>query len=122
MHAKLSSAGPAASLREAVALLRLAPPSGLREIDWYLNDTQVVAPTITPDDATRLEAVASWLDKNPGVVSYALSADGPATIWGLTTTTEVPDAVRDFATVAGAGGTVKVSGSLAGKPPYVTLP
>ena len=121
-HARLTSTSPAASLSEATALLAVTPPTGLHEIDWYLNDTQVVAPTLTADEATRLEAVASWFDKNPGVVSYTLSVDATTWTWTLTTATEVPDAVRDFATVAGAGKGVKVSASLAGKAPYVTVP
>lgn len=121
-HARLTSTSPAASLREATALLAVAPPRGLHEIDWYLNDSQVVAPTITADDATRLAIVASWFDKNPAVTSYSLKDDSGVRTWALTTTSEVPDVVRDFASVAGSSTTVKVTGSLAGKVPYITLP
>jgi hypothetical protein len=123
MHARLSSTSPAASLREGAALLRIAPPSGLREIDWYLNDRQIIAPTITSDEAAHLEAVASWLEKNPGVTAYYLKVDAGVQNWMLITETEMPDAVRAFAAIpAGAGATVKVSASLAGKQPYITLP
>jgi hypothetical protein len=123
MHARLSSTSPAASLREGTALLRIAPPSGLREIDWYLNDEQIIAPTITSDEAAHLEAVASWLEKNPGVTAYTLKVDGAVQNWTLTTAAETPDAVRAFAAIpAGAGQTVKVSAGLAGKQPYITLP
>jgi hypothetical protein len=121
-HVRLASTTPAASLREATALLVVAPPTGVHEIDWYLNDTQVVAPTITADDATRLGTVASWFDKNPAVTSYSLKDDSGVRTWALTTSSEVPDVVRDFASVVGAGSGVKVTGSLAGKAPYVTVP
>jgi len=121
-HARLTSASPAASLREATALLVVAPPTGVHEIDWYLNDTQVVAPTITADDATRLGTVASWFDKNPAVTSYSLKDDSGVRTWALTTSSEVRDVVRDFASVVGAGSGVKVTAGLAGKPPYITIP
>jgi hypothetical protein len=123
MHARLSSTSPATSLREAIVLIRIAPPSGLRELDWYLNDSQIIAPTITSDEAAHLEAVASWLEKNPGVTAYTLKVDAGVQSWALTTETEVPDAVRAFAAIpAGAGMVVKVSANLAGKQPYITMP
>lgn len=123
MHAKLTGTSPAASLREATALFQLPVPSGLREIDWYLNDSQIVAPTIASDEAAHLEAIASWFEKNPGVVSYTLTMTEGVQTWELTTATETPDAVREFVAVpAGSGVTVKVSGSLAGKAPYLTVP
>jgi len=123
LHASVSSTTPAASLREAIAVLRLAPPTGIREIDWYLNDTQIISPNITSDEATHLEAIASWFEKNPGVSSYALAVYVGVQTWTLITTTETPDAVRDFAAIpAGSGVTVKVSASLAGKAPYISIP
>jgi hypothetical protein len=123
LHASVSSTTPAVSLREGVALLRLAPPTGIREIDWYLNDTQIISPNITSDEATHLEAIASWFEKNPGVSSYALTVDVGVQTWTLITTTETPDAVRDFAAIpTGPGVTVKVSASLAGKAPYISIP
>jgi hypothetical protein len=123
LHASVSSTTPAVSLREGVALLRLAPPTGIREIDWYLNDTQIISPNITSDEATHLEAIASWFEKNPGVSSYALTVDVGVQTWTLITTTETPDAVRDFAAIpTGSGVTVKVSASLAGKVPYISIP
>jgi hypothetical protein len=122
LHARVTSTSPAASLREGTALLRHAPPAGIREIDWYLNETQIIAPNVTSDEAAHLEAIASWFEKNPPVSSYSLKVDAGTRTWALTTTEEVPDVVRDFATVAGLGTTVKVSGSLAGKAPYVTIP
>jgi len=123
LHARVSSTSPAVSLREGVALLRLAPPTGIREIDWYLNDKQIISPNITSDEATHLEAVASWFEKNPGVSSYALTVGLGVQTWTLITTTETPDAVRDFAAIpTGSGVTVKVSASLAGKAPYISIP
>ena len=123
LHASVSSTTPAASLREAIAVLRLAPPTGIREIDWYLNDTQIISPNISSDEATHLEAIASWFEKNPGVSSYALTVDLGVQTWTLITTTETPAAVRDFAAIpAGSGVTVKVSASLAGKAPYISVP
>ena len=123
MHARLSSTSPADSLREGTALLRLMPPSGLREIDWYLNDTEIIAPTIASDEAAHLAGIASWFEKNPGVVSYTLKVSSDVQTWTLTTETETPDAVRGFVAIpAGSGVTVKVSASLAGKAPYVTIP
>ena len=123
LHARVSSTSPAVSLREGITLLRLAPPTGIREIDWYLNDTQIVAPNITADEATHLEAIASWLEKNPGVSSYTLKAYEGVQTWTLTTATEVPDAVREFAAIpAGSGVTVKVSANLPGKASYITVP
>jgi len=123
LHASVSSTTPAVSLREAIAVLRLAPPTGIREIDWYLNDTQIISPNITSDEATHLEAVASWFEKNPGVSSYALTVGLGVQTWTLITTTETPDAVRDFAAIpTGSGVTVKVSASLAGKAPYISIP
>jgi len=123
LHASVSSTTPAASLREAIAVLRLAPPTGIREIDWYLNDTQIISPNISSDEATHLEAIASWFEKNPGVSSYALTVDVGVQTWTLITTTETPDAVRDFAAIpTGSGVTVKVSASLAGKAPYISIP
>ena len=123
LHASVSSTTPAVSLREGVALLRLAPPTGIREIDWYLNDTQIISPNITSDEATHLEAIASWFEKNPGVSSYALTVDVGVQTWTLITTTETPDAVRGFAAIpTGSGVTVKVSASLAGKVPYISIP
>jgi len=123
LHARVTSTSPAVSLREGVALLRLAPPTGIREIDWYLNDKQIISPNITSDEATHLEAIASWFEKNPGVSSYALTVDLGVQTWTLITTTETPAAVRDFAAIpAGSGVTVKVSASLAGKAPYISVP
>jgi len=123
LHAIVSSTTPAVSLREGVALLRLAPPTGIREMDWYLNDKQIISPNITSDEATHLEAIASWFEKNPGVSSYALTVDVGVQTWTLITTTETPDAVRDFAAIpTGSGVTVKVSASLAGKAPYISIP
>jgi len=123
LHATVSSTTPAVSLREGVALLRLATPTGIREIDWYLNDKQIISPNITSDEATHLEAVASWFEKNPGVPSYALTVDVGVQTWTLITTTETPDAVRGFAAMpTGSGVTVKVSASLAGKAPYISIP
>lgn len=122
VRARLTGTTPAASLREATALLELTPPAGIREIDWYLNDTQVVSPTITSDQATRLTAIASWFDKNPAVASYTLTMDSGSQTWTLTTTSEVPIVVRDFATVAGSGTTVTVTATVAGKTPYLTIP
>jgi len=123
LHASVSSTTPAASLREAIAVLRLAPPTGIREIDWYLNDTQIISPNISSDEATHLEAIASWFEKNPGVSSYALTVDVGVQTWTLITTTETPDAVRGFAAIpTGSGVTVKVSASLAGKAPYISIP
>lgn len=122
VHARLTSTTPAASLREATTLLQLPPPSGLREIDWYLNDTQVSAPTISADDANRLGTIAAWFDKSPTVSSYSLKDDEGVRTWALVTTSEVPEVVRDFATVAGSGATVKVTAAVAGKAPYLTLP
>jgi hypothetical protein len=123
VHARLTATSPAASLREGTGLLQLTPPTGISKIDWYLNEPQIVAPTIASDEATHLEAVASWFEKNPGVTSYTLTVDEGVQTWTLTTTTETPDAVRAFAAIpAGSGVTVKVSASLAGKAPYITLP
>jgi hypothetical protein len=123
LHATVSSTSPAVSLREGVALLRLAPPTGIREIDWYINDTQIISPNITSDEATHLEAIASWFEKNPGVSSYALTVDVGVQTWTLITTTETPDAVRDFAAIPTRSGvTVKVSASLASKAPYISIP
>jgi len=123
LHARVSSTSPAVSLREGIALLSIAPPTGIREIDWYLNDNQITAPNIAVDEATHLEAVASWFERNPAVTSYTLKVGAGVQAWTLTTATETPDAVRDFAAIpAGSGVTVKVSASLAGKAPYITLP
>ena len=123
LHASVSSTTPAVSLREAIAVLRLAPPTGIREIDWYLNDKQIISPNITSDEATHLEAITSWFEKNPGVSSYALTVDVGVQTWTLITTTETPDAVRGFAAMpTGSGVTVKVSASLAGKAPYISIP
>jgi hypothetical protein len=123
VHARLTSSSPSASLTEGVALLQLAPPAGIREVDWYLNDSQIVAPTVAADEAVHLSAIASWFEKNPGVVSYTVKMTEGVQTWTLTTATEIPDAVRALAAVpAGSGVTVKVSGSLAGKPPYLTVP
>jgi len=122
LHARVTSTSPAASLREGIALLRIAPPTGIREIDWYLNDTQIVAPDITSDEMTHLAAIASWFEKNPSVSSYTVKVDSGVQTWTLITATEIPNAIRDFAAIpAGAGVTVKVSASLAGKAPYITL-
>ena len=120
VHARLTSTPPAASLREATALLQLTPPTGIREVDWYLNDTQIVSPTITADDTTRFGAIASWFEKNPGVVSYSLTSESGVQTWSLVTTSEVPDVVRTFAVVVGTSA--KVTAGLAGKAPYITLP
>ncbi len=123
LHASVASSSPAASLREAIAVLRLAPPTGFREIDWYLNDNRIISPNIASDEATHLEAIASWFERNPGVSSYTVKLDSGVQTWALVTTTEVPDAVRSFAALpAGSGVTVKVSASLAGKSPYITVP
>ena len=121
LHASVSSTTPAVSLREGVALLRLAPPTGIREIDWYLNDKQIISPNITSDEATHLEAIASWFEKNPGVSSYSLTSDAGIQTWALITSLEVPDVVGTFPT-AGSGTTVRLSASLAGKGPYITIP
>lgn len=120
VHARLASTTPAASLRESTALLQLTPPTGIREIDWYLNDPQIVSPTITADEATRLGAIASWFEKNPAVASYSLTSESGVQTWSLVTTSEVPDVVRAFVVVAGTSA--KVTGGLAGKAPYITLP
>jgi len=122
VHAHLTSTAPAASLREGTALLQLTPPAGIREIDWYLNDTQIVAPTITSDEVTSLDAVASWFDTNSAVTSYSFKDESAVQTWALITTSEVPDVVRSFAAVAGSGASAKVSASIAGKAPYITLP
>ena len=122
VHAPLASTTPAGSLREGAGLLQLTPPTGVSEIDWYLNGTQIVAPTVTSDGATVLEAAASWFDKNPAVTAYSLKDESGVRTWTLVTTSEVPDMVREFATVVGAGASVKVTAGLAGKAPYLTLP
>ena len=123
LHASVSSTSPAASLRAAIAVLRLAPPTGIREIDWYLNDNQIISPNITSDEATHLEAIASWFEKNPGVTSYTVKLDSGVQTWALITATEVPDAVGSFAAIpAGSGVTVMVSASVAGKAPYISIP
>jgi len=121
LHARVSSTSPAVSLREGITLLRLALPTGIRGIDWYLNDKQIVAPNITSDEATHLEAIAVWFERNPAVTSYSLTSDSGAQTWALFTSQEVPDVVRTFP-AAGAGTTVTVSASLAGKAPYITIP
>jgi hypothetical protein len=121
LRATVSSTTPAASLREAIVLLRLAPPTGIREIDWYLNDKQIISPNITSDEAAHFEAIASWFEKNPDVSSYSLTSDSGVETWALVTSQEVPDVVRTFP-ASGAGTTVKVSASLAGKAPYITIP
>jgi hypothetical protein len=121
LHARVSSTSPAVSLREGIALLSLAPPAGIREIDWYLNDKQIISPNITSDEATHLEAIASWFEKNPAVTSYSLTSDAGIQTWALITSLEVPDVVGTFPT-AGSGTTVRLSASLAGKGPYITIP
>ena len=120
VHAPLTSTAPAQSLREGIALLRLAPPTGFAGLDWRLDDTRIVAATINSDEATHLDALASWFESNPVVVSYSLTVDAGVQSWSLVTTSEVPDRVREFA--AQAGGSATVSASLAGKTPYITLP
>lgn len=121
LHARLSSTSPAGSLREGIALLRLAPPSGLRALTWHLNDSQIVSTNLTADQAAQLEAIAVWFERNPAVTSYSLTSDSGVQTWALITSQEVPDVVRTFP-AGGAGTTVKVSASLAGKAPYVTIP
>ncbi len=120
VHAPLTSTTPAASLREGAALLRLAPPTGVSAIDWYLNDAQIVSPTISTDQAARFEAVASWFDKTPAVASYSYADESGAPAWALVTTSEVPDVVRGFATVVGPSATV--TAAVQGRSPYITLP
>jgi hypothetical protein len=122
VHARLSSTTPAASLREGTALLALSPPTGIREVDWYLNGTQIVSPTITAEEAARFGAVAAWFEKTPAVTWYSLTDESGGLTWALVTTSQVPNVVRDFATVAGAGDTVKVTAAVAGGAPYLTLP
>ncbi|MHB1009154.1 MAG: hypothetical protein ACYC1E_07970 [Propionibacteriaceae bacterium] len=122
LHAPLSSTTPAASLREGIALLRTQPPAGFVELDWYLGQNVIVAPTLTAGDASLLDALASWFQTNPAVTSYTLRIQAGVQTWTLVTSEEVPDIVRDFGTAAGAGATVKVSASLPGKPPYLTFP
>ena len=122
VHARLTSTTPAASLREGTALLQLTPPTGVSEVDWYLNDTQIVAPTITSDEAAGLEAAASWFVANSAVTAYSFKDESGVRTWALVTTSEVPDVVRSFATVVGSGTSVKVTASLGGKTPYITLP
>ncbi|HSN12053.1 MAG TPA: hypothetical protein VLS51_08100, partial [Propionibacteriaceae bacterium] len=122
LHAPLSATSPAASLREGLALVRTQPPAGLGELDWYLGDSTIVAPTLTGDEASRLERLASWFERNPVVTSYTLTVQAGVQTWTLVTSQEVPDVVRDFGATAGAGTTVKVSASAVGKPPYLTLP
>lgn len=122
LHAPLSSTAPAASLREGVALLRTQPPAGFVELDWYVGQDVIVAPTLGVDDASRLDLLASWFPKNPAVTSYTLRIQAGVQTWTLVTSQEVPDVVRGFGAAARAGTTVKVSASLPGKPPYLTLP
>ncbi|HEY5630167.1 MAG TPA: hypothetical protein VIR16_11705 [Candidatus Limnocylindrales bacterium] len=120
-HAPLATTSPAASLREGLALVRMPPPAGYSELDWYLGD-RIVAPTLATDEASRLEGLAAWFDRNPLVTSYTLKIRAGIQTWTLQTSQEAPDVVRDFAATAGAGAPVKVSASLPGKPPYLTLP
>jgi hypothetical protein len=122
LHAPLSNAAPAASLRQGLALLRTQPPGGFGELDWYLGGDVLVAPTLTADQAVVLEGLARWFDAHPVVTSYSLRIQAGVQTWRLVTAQEVPDVVRDFATAAASGSEVLVSGSLAGKPPYLTLP
>jgi hypothetical protein len=121
LHARVSSTSPAVSLREGIALLSIAPPTGIREIDWNLNDNQITAPNIAVDEATHLEAIASWFEKNPAVTSYSLTSVAGTQKWALITSVEVPDVVRSFP-AAVSGTTVRLSASLAGKAPYITIP
>ena len=121
LHARVSSTSPAVSLREGIALLSIAPPTGIREIDWYLNDNQITAPNIAVDEATHLEAIASWFEKNPGVSSYSLPRSpgprrGPDHLCGSS---------RRGAHVPGSGvghHRQAVRLSRAGKAPYITIP
>ena len=121
LHAPLTSTTPAASLREGIGFLRTAAPPGFRAITWRLNDSQIVSTNLTADQAAQLEAIAVWFERNPAVTSYSLTWDRGVQTWALITSQEVPDVVRTFP-AAGSGTTVKVSGSLAGKAPYVTIP
>ncbi len=132
LHAPLSSTKPGGSLREGVALLRTQPPSGFAELDWYLGDDVLVAPTLTPDQTARLDALASWFDEHAVVTSYRLKIQAGVQAWTLVTSQEAPGVVRDFGAAArsgaagsgttGSGTTVTVSAALRDKPPYLTLP
>ncbi|MBI4899600.1 MAG: hypothetical protein HY829_03880, partial [Actinobacteria bacterium] len=122
LHAPLSTATPGASLRQGLTLLRTRPPAGFSELDWYLGDDVLVAPTLTADQVALLDRLTSWFDAHPVVTSYSLRIQAGVQTWRLVTAQEVPDVVRDFGTAAGSGSKVLVSGSLAGKPPYLTLP
>ena len=122
LQARVSSTSPAGSLREAIAVLRLAPPSGFRTLTWRLNESRIILANISSDEAAQLEAIAVWFERNPAVTSYSLTSESGVQTWALITSQEVPDVVRTFQdAVTVPGTTVKVSASIAGKVPYVTL-